>query len=100
MPYQSFPDRLRNQNGISVDLSCQRAHLALNMSLTSMTILNTKWDNAMLQLSYTIGESNWNLYWVIVLTSSSDTNHIPNEHVDVDADNYDPYAIPSEIMPC
>ena len=29
--------------------------------------------------------------------SSSDSNYVPNEH---DVDQYDPYAIPSEIMPC
>ena len=32
-----------------------------------------------------------------MLTSSSDSNYVPNEHEDVD--QYDPYAIPSEIMP-
>ena len=29
--------------------------------------------------------------------SSSDTNHVPNQHED--ADQYDSYAIPSKIMP-
>ena len=33
-----------------------------------------------------------------MLTSSSGTDYIPNEHEDID--QYDPYAIPSEIMPC
>ena len=33
-----------------------------------------------------------------MLKSSSDTNYVPNEHEDVD--EYDPYAISSEIMPC
>ena len=32
-----------------------------------------------------------------MLTSSSGTNYVPNEQ---DVDPYDPYAIPSEIMPC
>ena len=32
-----------------------------------------------------------------MLTSSSGTNHIPNEHEYVD--QYDPYVIPFEIMP-
>ena len=40
----------------------------------------------------------WNPYWVIVLTSSSGTNYVPNEHEDVD--QYDSYAIPSKLMPC
>ena len=31
-----------------------------------------------------------------MLTSSSGTNYVPNEHEDVD--QYDPYAISSEIM--
>ena len=30
--------------------------------------------------------------------SSSDSNYVPNEHDDVD--QYDPYAIPFEVMPC
>ena len=34
----------------------------------------------------------------MVLTSSSGTNYVPNEHEDVD--QYDSYAIPSKIMPC
>ena len=52
----------------------------------------------MLQLSSKFSESIWNPYWLIVLTSSSDSNHIPNEHEDVD--QYNLKAIPSEIMPC
>ena len=32
-----------------------------------------------------------------MLTSSSDTNYVPNKHENVD--QYDPYAIPSAIMP-
>ena len=31
-----------------------------------------------------------------MLTSSSGTNYVPNKHEDVD--QYDPHAIPSEIM--
>ena len=38
------------------------------------------------------------LYWGIVLTSSSGTNQVPNEHEE--ADQYDPYAMPSEIVSC
>ena len=52
----------------------------------------------MLKLSLKFGESKWYPYWVIVLTSSSGTNYVPNEHEDVD--QYDSYAIPSKIMPC
>ena len=44
------------------------------MSLTSMTILTN------------------------MLTSSSGTNYVPNEHEGVD--QYGSYAIPSKIMPC
>ena len=33
-----------------------------------------------------------------MLMSSSGTNYVPNEHEDVD--QYDPYAIQSEIMQC
>ena len=39
----------------------------------------------MLKLSLKFGESNWLVnYWVIVLTSSSGTDYVPNEHEDVD----------------
>ena len=55
------------------------------------------WDNAMLQLSCNIGESKWNPYWFIVLTISSDIHNIPNEREDFD--QYDPYVIPSKLMP-
>ena len=51
----------------------------------------------MLKLSWKFGESNWNpYYWVIVLTSSSDTNHMSNEHEGVD--QYGSFAIPSKLM--
>ena len=59
---------------------------------------NTIQDNAMLKPSWKFGEWKWNPCWVIVLTSSSGTNYVPNEHEDVD--QYDSYAIPSKIMPC
>ena len=36
--------------------------------------------------------------WVIMLISSSGTNHVRNKHEDVD--HYDPYALPYKIMPC
>ena len=52
----------------------------------------------MLKLSCKFGESKLNPYLVIVLTSSSGTNYVHNEHEDVD--QYDSYAIPSKIMPC
>ena len=51
----------------------------------------------MLKLSWKFGESKWNPYWVIVLTSSSGTNYVPNEHEDVDQNGS--FAIPSEIEP-
>ena len=52
----------------------------------------------MLELSWKFGGSKWYPYWVIVLTSSSGTNYVPNEHEDVN--QYDSYAIQSKIMPC
>ena len=52
----------------------------------------------MLKLSCKFGELKWNPYWVIVLTSSSGTNYVPNEHEDID--QYGSFTIPSEIMPC
>ena len=52
----------------------------------------------MLKLSWKFGESKWNPYWVVVLTSSFGTNYVPNEHEDVD--QYGSFAIPSGIMPC
>ena len=51
----------------------------------------------MLKLSWKFGESKWNLSWVIVLTSSSGTNYVPNEQEDVD--QYGSFTIPSKIMP-
>ena len=50
----------------------------------------------MLKLSWTFGESKWNPYWVIVLTSSSGTNYVPNEHEGVD--QYGTFALPSDLM--
>ena len=51
----------------------------------------------MLKLSWKFGESKWNLYyWVIVLTSSSDTDYISNEHEGVH--QYGSFAIPSKLM--
>ena len=51
----------------------------------------------MLKLSWKSGESNWNpYYWVIVLTSSSDTNNVSNEHEGVD--QYGSFTIPSKLM--
>ena len=51
----------------------------------------------MLKLSWKFDESKWNPYhWVIVLTSSSDTNYVPKEHEGVD--QYGSLAIPSELM--
>ena len=52
----------------------------------------------MLQLSCKFDESIWNPYWLTVLTSSSDSNYVPNKYEDVD--QYDPYVILFDIMPC
>ena len=38
----------------------------------------------MLKLSWKFGEWKWYPYWVIVLSSSSGTNYVPNEHEGVD----------------
>ena len=50
----------------------------------------------MLKLSWKFGESKWYPYWVIVLTSSSGTNFVLNEHEDVD--QYGSFSIPSELV--
>ena len=50
----------------------------------------------MLKLSWKFGESKWNPCWVIVLTSSSGTNCVPNEHEDID--QYGSFTIPSELV--
>ena len=50
----------------------------------------------MLKLSWKFVESKWNPYWVIVLTSSSGSYYVPNEHEVVD--QYGSFAIPSELM--
>ena len=100
MPCESYPVSLVNQNGIPVDLSCQDAHLALFMSLasikmlTNMALWDAIWDNAISKPSWKFREPKWNPYWVIMLTSSSGTNYVPNEHEDVD--QYDSYTIPSK----
>ena len=54
--------------------------------------------NAISKPSWKFGEPKWNPYRVIMLTSSSGTNHVPKEHEDVD--QYDSYPIPSNIVPC
>ena len=50
----------------------------------------------MVKLSRKFGESKWNPCWVIVLTSSSGTNYVPNEHEDID--QYGSFTIPSELV--
>ena len=80
------------------------AHLVLIMSLLSMkTLANMdhvqyllRWCHvaAILQVWLII----WKSDWLIVLTISSDSNYVPNEHEHVN--QYDPYAIPFGIMAC
>ena len=60
-------------------------------------ISDTIQDNAISKPSWKFGEPKWNPYWVVVLTSSSGTNYVPNEHEDID--QYGSFAIPSKIMP-
>ena len=50
----------------------------------------------MLKLSWKFGESKWNPYGVIALTSSSGTNYVPNEHEGVD--QYGSFALPPVLM--
>ena len=50
----------------------------------------------MLKLAWKFGESKWNPYWVIVLTSSSGTNYVLNEHEGVD--QYGSFSIPYELV--
>ena len=48
------------------------------------------------KLSFKFGELKWNPCWLIMLTSSYGTNHVLNEHEDVD--QYGSFAIPPEMM--
>ena len=50
----------------------------------------------MLKLSWKFGGSKWYPYWVIVLTSSSGTNYVPNEHEGVD--QYGSFSKPFELV--
>ena len=50
----------------------------------------------MLKLFCKFGESKWYPYWVIVLTISSGTNYVPNEHEGVD--QYGSFSIPSKSV--
>ena len=59
-------------------------------------IYNTIRDNVMLKLSRKFGESKWNPCWLIALTSSTGTNYVPDKHEDFD--QYDSFAIPSEMI--
>ena len=52
----------------------------------------------MLKLPYKFGESNWNPYGLIVLTSSTGTNYGLNEHEDFD--QYGSFTISSELVLC
>ena len=49
----------------------------------------------MLKLPCKFGESKWNPNRVIMLTSSSGTSYVPNEHEGVD--QYGSFSIPSEL---
>ena len=100
----SYPASLMNQNEIPIEFTCKQAQLALIMSLMSMKMLanmahmqyHLRWCHvaAILQVWWINSKS----LFTHVLTISSDSNYVPNEHEDVN--QYDPYAIPSEIMPC
>ena len=60
-------------------------------------IYNSILNYAIIKPPCKFGESKWNPYRVIVLTRSTGTNYVPNEHEDVD--HYGSFAIPSKIMP-
>ena len=60
-------------------------------------IYKTIRDNAMLKLSWKIGELKWNPCWLIVLTSSTGTDYGLNEQEDFD--QYGWFTIPFKIMP-
>ena len=47
-------------------------------------VYNTIQENAILKPPCKFGESKWNPYWVIMLTSSSGTTYARNEHDDFD----------------
>ena len=59
-------------------------------------ICNIIWENATLKLSWKFCESKWYPYWVIVLTSSSGTSYVPNEHESVD--QCGSFSIPYEFV--
>ena len=50
----------------------------------------------MLKPFWKFGESKLYPYWVIVLTSSSGTNYVPNEHEGVG--QYGSFSIPSKLV--
>ena len=50
----------------------------------------------MLKLSWKFSESKWNPCWLIVLSSSTGTNYVSNEHEDVN--QYGLFAMQSEMM--
>ena len=52
----------------------------------------------MLHLLYTFGESKYYPYWVIILMGSSGINYVLKKPED--SDQYEPYVIPSKLMPC
>ena len=62
-----------------------------------LLICNTVRYNAIQKLPCKFGESKWNPYRLIALTSSTGTNYVLNEHEYVD--QYGSFAIPSEIIP-
>ena len=101
VPWYSYPASLENQNPCWLNLlrnSFDTLTTLMSMKiLISMVHLQYHWENAMSQLSCKFGESKWNPYSPILLTSSSNTNYVPNEHAHFD--QYDPFD-PSDIMIC
>ena len=62
-----------------------------NMAAPICELAYTIQDDTMSQLSCKFGGSKWNLYWLIVLMSLSGTNHMINEHENLDL--YDPHEM-------
>ena len=71
----------KNPRPVSVSASKVMHNISYGFPRSAFFITSTK--NAWLKLSCNFGESKWNPYWVVVLASSSGTNHVLNKHEDV-----------------
>ena len=55
--------------------------------------------NVILHIFCKFGEKKCNPCWIIPLMSSSGNICLPNKHEDACIDKYNPYVVPSEILP-